>query len=340
MRRIYFHTLLLWFLPSIWLQTSVFADDALPPFSLGWPVDCTLGETCWIARYPDKYTDSTPMDYTCGVRTQEGHDGTDIAFSDLSALAADIPVRAAADGVVWRVRDGVEDQILKPGDENTVSKIGCGNVVILQHPGGWQTNYCHMKNGSVSVEPGQSIAKGTQVGVIGVSGLTEFPHLHFMVRRAHEGGKVSVDPFDGQPLTEGCNVNNRKNGGLWNVPIDYQETALLPPLVTEKRADRATMWQPQPSRVNANTRVLYFQARGFHVQEGDTWRLQLTAPDGSLFRDREETQYKSQQRITIALGVARPEGGFKSGEWSATVSLFRDGILLSEQTTLFDVRAE
>lgn len=327
-------------LPGLWLQATASASDTPPEFSLLWPVDCALGDTCWIARYPDKYTDKTATDYTCGFRTQEGHDGTDIAVSDLSALDTSIAVRAAADGVVWRVRDGVKDQILKPGDEDTVSKIGCGNVVIMQHPGGWQTNYCHLKNGSILVEPGQPITKGKRIGAVGVSGLTEFPHLHFMVRRKIDGTMVSVDPFDGQPLTETCHTEKNDDGGLWDTPVAYQKTALMPPLVTERRAERTEIWQLQPSSLSANARVLYFQTRGFHVKEGDVWTLQLTAPDGTLFRNRKETQSRSRQRITIALGIPRPSGGFATGVWRATTSLERGNQEIDVQSTSFSLVTE
>ena len=160
-----------------------------------------------------------------------------------------------------------------------------------------------------------------------------------MVRRREGDGLVSVDPFDGMPLTGSCDVKSKNDtsGSLWDQTISYQKTALLPPLVTDRRAKRLTMWQAQPEQLSTRTRVLYLQARGFHTREGDTWRLQLTAPDGSLFRDRTDTQYKTQQRMTIALAVARPSGGFMTGAWQATIRLERDGTILGEKTSVFEI---
>lgn len=317
------------------LATTAYAEET-PTIEFGWPVGCDVGKNCWIARYPDRYTSDEATDYRCNFRTQNGHDATDIIIGDISAIAKNIPVLAAADGVVSNVRDGLEDKILDPKDEDKISHVGCGNAVIIHHADGFQTHYCHMKKGSVKVEQGQAVQKGEPIGAVGLSGLTEFPHLHFMVRRKHETGLVSYDPFDSKPLTAACNANI-EGQSLWQQAIDYQETALLPPLITDRRATRTTMWQAQPEDLKSSMRVMYFQARGFHTKEGDTWTLQLTAPDGSVFRDRSDAQYRSQQRVTIVLAVTRPSAGFAPGLWQATTSLSRGGTLLASQTTNFKI---
>jgi murein DD-endopeptidase MepM/ murein hydrolase activator NlpD len=50
-----------------------------------------------------------------------------------------------------------------------------------------------MANGSIAVKPGQQVKAGTPIGKVGLSGNTEYPHLHFMVRK---DGAV-VEPFCG-----------------------------------------------------------------------------------------------------------------------------------------------
>jgi murein DD-endopeptidase MepM/ murein hydrolase activator NlpD len=73
------------------------------------------------------------------------------------------PVLAAADGIVSRV-------IGLP--------TGCGKGVVLEHRGfeRW-TAYCHMD--AVSVRQGQTIRRGEQIGLIGMSGNAgNIPHVH------------------------------------------------------------------------------------------------------------------------------------------------------------------
>ena len=63
--------------------------------------------------------------------------------------------------------------------------------MLIEHEGGWRTQYCHMAKGSVRVKPGDQITTGQPIGLVGLSGDTEFFHLHFTVR--HRG--KFVDPF-------------------------------------------------------------------------------------------------------------------------------------------------
>ncbi len=65
-----------------------------------------------------------------------------------------------------------------------------GNVVILNHGGGYQTFYAHMSG--VSVSKGQAVDQGQRVGFMGSTGLSTGSHLHFEVRKDGE----SLDPLN------------------------------------------------------------------------------------------------------------------------------------------------
>lgn len=97
-----------------------------------------------------------------GMRHGTMHKGVDIAAPEGTA------VRAAGSGTViyaGRLR-------------------GYGNVVILQHNGGYSTVYAH--NERNFVRAGQSVARGQAIAEIGATGRATGPNLHFEVRYNNE----------------------------------------------------------------------------------------------------------------------------------------------------------
>ena len=76
---------------------------------LALPLDCTLGESCFIQNYVDDDPGPGAADFTCGALTYDGHKGTDFALTSIAAMEAGVTVRAAAPGVVRGVRDGMPD---------------------------------------------------------------------------------------------------------------------------------------------------------------------------------------------------------------------------------------
>ncbi|MGM9786131.1 MAG: M23 family metallopeptidase [Candidatus Cryptobacteroides sp.] len=88
------------------------------------------------------------------------HDGIDLIAS------AGEPVRVVADGVVKEIQR---------------SRKGLGNVVTVEHKGGYVTRYAHLAD--VEVYKGKVLRKGARIGVVGLSGNSFAPHLHYEVRR-------------------------------------------------------------------------------------------------------------------------------------------------------------
>jgi len=127
------------------------------------------------------------------------HDGSDFLLSGGFARMDQDSARivSAADGEVLSVEDGHYDRC--HADVATMD-ISCdghemrANFVKLQHPDGWQTWYYHLRSGSVAVEPGDYIGCGEVLGLVGSSGYSSSPHLHFEVR-SPQGG--AIDPYSG-----------------------------------------------------------------------------------------------------------------------------------------------
>lgn len=121
------------------------------------------------------------------------HRGSDYllegGFDAMDAGSATIV--AAAPGVVVAVEDGHYDRCHAESDG-----VSCDgnpmepNLVTVEHEGGWLTRYFHMMNGAMAVEVGDEVACGDPLGLVGSSGNSSQPHLHFQVETA-EG-----EPFD------------------------------------------------------------------------------------------------------------------------------------------------
>jgi hypothetical protein len=65
-----------------------------------------------------------------------------------------------------------------------------GNYVVIDHGGGEFSLLAHLRRGSVSVKPGDRVARGQPVERVGSSGSSMFPHLHYELR---SGAELNVE---------------------------------------------------------------------------------------------------------------------------------------------------
>jgi hypothetical protein len=97
------------------------------------------------------------------------------------------PVYAVADGTIVSARNNQPTQV--PGSLATVSQeLASGNAVVIDIGGGAFAFYAHMQPGSVTVQAGDHVTAGQQIGRIGNSGRTIGPHLHFHISTSPDIG--------------------------------------------------------------------------------------------------------------------------------------------------------
>lgn len=104
---------------------------------------------------------------------------------------------AAADGVVVAVEDGHYDRCHASIAEMGISCDGYEmepNYVHIEHDDGMRTEYKHVKAYSIVVSVGERVVCGQKLALIGSSGVSSTPHLHFRVLDA-DGNPI--DPFAG-----------------------------------------------------------------------------------------------------------------------------------------------
>ncbi len=299
---------------------------------LGQPIDCTLGNDCYIQNYHDADGGPGAADFTCGSLSYDGHGGTDFALPNHRAALAGVHVLAAAPGRVRAVRDGVADHFLGAQPDFPDGQ-DCGNGVVIDHGGGWETQYCHLKQGSVTVQTGQRVAMGAPLGLIGMSGRTQFPHLHLTVRDSGQ----KVDPFNTDQITT-CGETGDDH--LWQTSPNYVpggliQTGFAPMIPTY---DTIKWGDAHSETLNADAPALVFWAHLFGVRAGDELRLSITGPAGLFHQDTIQFEAPKAQ-LFRALGRKLHAENRVPGPYSAHAVLIRKGqeiARMSATTTLAD----
>ena len=309
---------------TLWLGASpgVARGDPAAP-RLGFPLACEIGRSCEIQHYFDRDPGPGVRDYACGLRTYQGHDGLDIRLKDMSEQRAGIAVLAAAAGRVAGLRDGQPDiSIRTPGAGSVVGKE-CGNGVVVDHGGGWVTQYCHLARGSVAVKVGEAVAAGQPLGRVGLSGDTEFPHLHLTVRHAGR----AVDPFSPDLAATGtCAAQSP----LWSAAalrrLTYKPGVVLNAGFTTAAVDNGAIEAGGLPAPDLAAHALVAYVRMIELEAGDRVELVLTGPDGGMLRrtltaplDRQKAQYFAY------VAALRPDAGWRRGAYAAQVRVLRAG---------------
>jgi hypothetical protein len=304
------------------------------PFSLRLPLACEPGRTCFVQHYVDHDPGTGARDYACGSRTYHGHDGTDFRLAT-RALEARAPgtVLAAAPGRVLRTRDDAPDVSIRETGRAAVAGRECGNGIVIAHEDGYETQYCHLAKGSVRVRPGESVAAGQPIGQAGLSGATEFPHLHLTLRRE---GKV-VDPFAPGLAPGGCRLDAAATDALWEEParaaLSYRAGAVLSAgfsdgPVTQDAVEAEATRAPGP---DSAAMVAFAYAIG--LDAGDAQELTLAGPDGRMIAEnRASPLVRARAESLLFAGRRRPPQGWPPGTYTATFRVLRAGTAAVERT--------
>ena len=310
--------------------------SAAPPV-LQWPVDCQLGEDCWIVHHVDTDPGPAAQDFRCGALTYNGHKGTDIAIRDRAAMFRPVPVLAAAPGVVMGLRDSAPDH---QGDAPSIKAAmdkgeECGNGVLLAHGDGWTTQYCHLKSGSVRVGKGQRVAAGALLGHVGQSGAAEFPHLHLALKQ----GEAVVDPFTGQGGQTSQNGQTGRKGcgmgtaaALWDGAVPATLPTVDAPMLlgagfraAAPRFDALLQDMRSPGELPLSAEALVLWSVVYGLRAGDTLEFKITAPDGTIFLERRFEQEKTQIRRMRFVGRSNKNRILQHGRYTGLVRVLRPG---------------
>ena len=301
---------------------------------LAMPIKCRPGSDCYIQNYVDRDASAGSEDFQCGSLTYDGHKGTDIRLRDTAAMNRGVRVLAAAKGKVKAVRDGMKDISIRRSDADELSGRECGNGVVIDHGDGWVTQYCHMQKGSIRVKPGATVTGGSVLGMVGMSGYTEFAHLHFEVRH----GKIIIDPFSGSPATDAKNAGckARSKAPMWGAKaaaaLAYQPATLISVGFAAQTPSLMAIEDGEPEKPNSVAPALIAWARVIGVRKGDIESLVVTdalnqtlAESGPKSLDRSKAQWLS------FAGRKRTVPSWPLGKYMAHYTLKRNGKTLIDR---------
>jgi len=307
------------------LATTAMVGDARSAGSapsLQLPVDCVIGETCFVQFHVDLAPGKPIQDFACGVLTYDEHKGTDFRLPDYAAMRAGVDVLAAADGVVRAVRDGEPEISVDERGQESLEGKDAGNAVVISHSDGWETQYSHLMKGSLAVKPGDVVVAGQRLGKIGLSGNSNFPHLDFAVRL----GEAAIDPYVGPTPGQDCRA---KRAPLWNAEtlalLSYQPTGVLLSGFAVGKPDKARVRDGAERALSFSTDApaLTFYADVYGLRAGDIEEFRLIGPGGvELVAHRHVLEADAHQHFDFA-GRKQPKGGWPPGVYRGEYRLVR-----------------
>lgn len=287
---------------------------------LGMPVDCEMGTQCVVQNFVDHDAlegDEAYADFKCRKQSYDGHKGTDIRTVNEAVMREGVDILAAADGKVLGARDGVED------GGAVVSGKECGNGIRIEHAGGWTTQYCHMRKGSLRAAAGQQVSKGEVLGKIGLSGDTAFPHLHLQVE--HKG--KFIDPYTGTHMQQLCADSLQS---LWSADaakqLAYVEGGVLGAGFATHVPIKGEIQKspPQLTRTTGSDSVLLFWGEFYGLDEGDEVYVALLSPEREVLAEQRDTLPHSRAVQHYYSGKKRADS-WPQGMYRGVLRVTRDG---------------
>ena len=193
----------------------------------GWPVRKAAGfndpSFYGISNYVDEDPTSGIKDYNCGKRTYDGHMGTDIFTVPFWWKKMDdnsVEIVAAAEGIIVAKASTREDKSCAMCPVGAPAECFNWNAVYVQHADGTVAWYGHMKKNSPTAKAiGAVVSKGEYLGIVGSSGNSSGPHLHFEVWE-NETFKKLLNPWQGP-----CNTD--QNASMWEAQQPYYKPEII-----------------------------------------------------------------------------------------------------------------
>jgi murein DD-endopeptidase MepM/ murein hydrolase activator NlpD len=259
-------------------------EAAVQPVTFRWPMR-QAGLNNFFIEGISNYVDQNQnfpnqlLDWNCGARSYDvssgyNHRGADIFTWPFGWYMMDngqAEIVAAAAGTIINRSDGNFDRNCAMNNANA-------NYVIVLHADGTRAWYWHMKNGSVTPKQvGDNVEVGEYLGVVGSSGSSTGPHLHFEI---YNSSNQLQDPYTGA-----CNSLNAFT--YWANQEPYRNSrinALQTGSAPAQAPACPTQEVPNIDYTLSPGSVGYFSAFYRDQMVNDVTQYQLLRPDGTVFQ--------------------------------------------------------
>jgi murein DD-endopeptidase MepM/ murein hydrolase activator NlpD len=234
-----------------------------------YPLGGTLYRDLFTSNFNDLDPTSGILDWDCTDFTYDGHDATDTGVRTFGEQAIGVPIFAVLDGTVIHTHDGEDDMHTScSGDP----------IVIIDHGAGHFCYYLHMRKNSLAVAVGQPVHAGQQIGLIGSSGCSTGPHLHFSTYDSF--GTVQMEPYQGacQP-----NASQWINQTPIYRPMYLQEFNITNALIENYPGLPVDM--PRTGTFVSGVQGVSFWINLPGQPANSTWRVRYRRPNGTIAFD-------------------------------------------------------
>lgn len=249
-------------------------------------------------------------DYQCGSIVYNGHRGTDYMlwpYEWNKMDNEDVEVIAAAAGTIVYKVDHYPDRSCTWDNKPW-------NAVYIQHSDGSIAWYGHLKRGSALAKPiGASVAAGEYLGLVGSSGISSAPHLHFELQTAAGQRR---DPYAGA-----CNALNTES--WWGEQRPYYDSAVNN--ITIGNAKVQLLSCPLHDITNEQNKfepgsTVFFTT--FYRDQLNTQTSQYTIrrPDNTIFQQWSHTPTETHQSLSWWWSAYTIPKNEQTGTWEFSVA--------------------
>jgi len=267
-------------------KEKIQVDREVGTVLLAWPLKASFSYNVYGYHGVSNFVDhnlSVPdqlQDYNCGTRSYDissgyNHEGTDFFLWPFPWNMMDndlVHVVAAAPGIIVGKDNGEYDRNCSMGSSSW-------NAIYIQHNDGSTAWYGHFKNNSItSRNVGESVDEGEYLGIVGSSGSSTSPHLHFEL---YDSSDNLIDPYLGP-------CNNTITSSLWKNQKPYYDSAVNRLMTASAAPVFPSCPNPETENVENNFEpgdAAYFIT--FYRDQLSTQTSQYTVfqPDGSIFQN-------------------------------------------------------
>lgn len=246
-----------------------------------WPLERHLRDGLVTVNYVDHDPGPGLLDYSGGMHTYDTHRGIDYSLYDFRLMDRGCAVRAASDGVVEFM--SAPSPYDRSCDFNWPDD---GNWLWVNNGDGTYAEYYHLRARSVTVQIGEPVIAGQTLGLVGSSGYSTAPHLHFGTGDYSDGPYASRDPYTGpsNPLPSLWSLQEDYAGDdpLWFADMGvFSESQVGGSVFNTTSCDIvARISQPVVFGASEPVIAMWFTFQG---NQGDPFRIEVRKPDGSIY---------------------------------------------------------